>query len=140
MAAEQQQIESLPPDVLQDVDQQVFKDAYCVTNSEAAFLLMQYMSVNKERHGPAWQPPAVVKKTKDYVDKFAQTRNEENMKRLREELANKGLKDFELALISNLMPETADEAMALIPTLKERFTEEQLTPVIDEMALLRDFQ
>ena len=60
----------------------VFKDAHVLTNTEMS-LLLNMAIVKKRERNPHFEMPAVMKKTKDYVDKFGQGRNEESAREIR---------------------------------------------------------
>ena len=68
-------------------------------------------------------------------------KNEEAMRALRIKLHEGNFKQHEISIISNAMPETAEEAMVLAPSLKdaERFpSEDNLQQVLDEIRHLRE--
>lgn len=48
-------------------------------------------------------------------------------------LTRKALEEFELASLANLLPETAEEAKCLLPTLTEKFTDEELEVVLNDL-------
>ncbi|KAG2482607.1 hypothetical protein HYH03_018451 [Edaphochlamys debaryana] len=66
---------------------------------------------------PNFQPQPLVQKTLEYVEKFNCGNNPEAVQAMRQYIINFGLKGYEWGLIANLMPEDADEANKLIPTL-----------------------
>jgi hypothetical protein len=58
-----------------------------------------------------------------------------------------GLADFETAALANIMPQNADEARTLVPSLaargedgNERFSEEQIEALLNEMNNVRAFE
>ncbi|KAL5106921.1 DNA-directed RNA polymerase II subunit RPB4 [Taenia crassiceps] len=56
-------------------------------------------------------------------------------------LVQKHFHNFELAAIANLLPDTAEEARVLIPSLEgPRFPEEELQQILDEIQSKRSFQ
>ena len=57
-------------------------------------------------------------------------------------LTQRQLYDFETAAISNLKPVDFDEAKTLVPSLEsgERFDEQQIQQMLDDMANVRKFE
>jgi DNA-directed RNA polymerase subunit F len=55
-------------------------------------------------------------------------------------LTEKELEEFEIAALSNLCPETAEEAKSLIPSLAKRFDDEELQSVLNDLASFRRFE
>jgi len=56
------------------------------------------------------------------------------------DLEKKGLHYFEVAQLGNLLPETTEEAKALIPSLTEsKISTEQLSELLDELGAYRKF-
>lgn len=60
----------------------VFKGAHVLTNSEMRFLLNGHINAKKQKN-PAYEPPSVMQRTMDYVNKFACGKNEEVMREIR---------------------------------------------------------
>jgi DNA-directed RNA polymerase II subunit RPB4 len=81
-------------------------------------------------------------KTKKYVDRFGKLKDSKELvkdirKTLSKEIENgKTLHEFEIATISNLLPETFEEAKTLIPTLNS-FSEDKIQDLLDD---LKNFQ
>lgn len=51
-------------------------------------------------------------------------------------LKKKNLAEFEIASLANLLPETPEEAKALLPTLR-KFDDDELQSILNELANLR---
>ena len=52
----------------------------------------------------------------------------------RRDIEKKGLQEFEVAQLGNLLPDSADEAKALIPSLvSSDITQEQLSDMLDQL-------
>ncbi|CAG5134042.1 unnamed protein product, partial [Candidula unifasciata] len=55
-------------------------------------------------------------------------------------LMQKKLHKFGLAQLANLCPETAEEAKSFIPSLDERFEDDELQQILDDIKTKRSFQ
>ncbi|VDQ15821.1 unnamed protein product [Trichobilharzia regenti] len=83
----------------------------------------------------------VFTKTLNYVTQFSKFNNRETIESVRNLLSQKRFHNFELAALANLLPDTAEESKALIPSLDSpRFTEEELQQLLDEIQSKRSFQ
>ncbi|THD22147.1 DNA-directed RNA polymerase II polypeptide [Fasciola gigantica] len=83
----------------------------------------------------------VFTKTLNYAAQFSKFSNRETIESVRALLSQKRLHSFELASVANLLPDTAEEAKALIPSLDcSRFTDEELQQLLDEIQSKRSFQ
>jgi hypothetical protein len=51
-------------------------------------------------------------------------------------LKKRNLAEFELASLANLLPETAEEAATLVPTLK-KLSEDELNQIVNDLMVLR---
>ena len=83
MAEHDELAEVLPPQEYAVVDKAIFRDAHALTNSEMNLILTGVMTAKREKQ-PNWQPPSVMQKTMDYTGKFANVRNTEALKAIRE--------------------------------------------------------
>ncbi|VDM31485.1 unnamed protein product [Hydatigera taeniaeformis] len=80
-------------------------------------------------------------KTYNYATQFSKFNNRETIESVRNLLVQKHFHNFELAAIANLLPDTAEEARVLIPSLEgPRFPEEELQQILDEIQSKRSFQ
>lgn len=93
----------------------------------------------------------VFTKTLDYVKRFNRYKNKTAVKEVRSYvipsehhcrtlthdlprvLTRKGLEEYEIASLANLAPENAEEAKTLIPSLKHKFTDEELDGVLNDL-------
>lgn len=107
---------ALPRAELEHADAKVFENAAVISNSEVATILGEYMRQRRETR-PNFTPQPLVQKTQDYVQKFNCGTNQEAVQAMRNYMETFGLKPFEWGLIANLMPEDAEEATKLIPSL-----------------------
>lgn len=62
--------------------------------------------------------------------------NKEKIHAVRRILSAKKLHKFELAQLANLCPETAEEAKTFIPSLENKFQDEELTEILNAMLSL----
>jgi DNA-directed RNA polymerase II subunit RPB4 len=108
-----------------------FINAMCLMNSEVAFLLekSQQTRDNEENLSESSQ---VFTKTLAYVNRFSKLKSYGIIKEIRNLLKKKNLKDFEIVSLVNLCPETTEEAVSLIPTLK-KLAEEDLKEILEDL-------
>eukprot|EP00798_Chlamydomonas_sp_ICE-L_P028199 gene28199-31295_t len=131
---------ALPPG--EDGGMDEFKEAYVLTNTEMSILL-NLTTAKKREKNPHFELDNVMKKTKEYVDKFGQGRNEESMREIRRILLENGFKEFEIGIIANVMPESVEEATVILPSLKDpsRFpNEDHIQDVLSNIMRYRAFQ
>ncbi|GAA6016838.1 hypothetical protein JCM11491_001823 [Sporobolomyces phaffii] len=81
---------------------------------------------------------SVFKKTQDYVDTFARFPTPEVSDAVRTQLPEDQLKFYEIAQLINLCPADAEEAKALIPSIK--LDDEVLQGYLTDLALIRKNQ
>lgn len=62
--------------------------------------------------------------------------NKEKIHAVRRILSTKKLHKFELAQLANLCPESAEEAKAFIPSLENKFQDDELTEILNAMLSL----
>ncbi|CAL8092486.1 unnamed protein product [Calicophoron daubneyi] len=83
----------------------------------------------------------VFTKTLNYATQLSKFNNRETIESVRSLLSQKRFHAFELSALANLLPDTAEEAKALIPSLdSSRFTDEELQQLLDEIQSKRSFQ
>ena len=82
----------------------------------------------------------VFAKTLNYTQRFSRFKNRETIASVRSLLVQKKLHRFELAQIGNLIPESAEEAKGLIPSLEDRYCDEDLAQILEDIATKRSFQ
>ncbi|KAF8067144.1 Polr2d [Scenedesmus sp. PABB004] len=91
-----------------------------------------------------WAPPPLAAKAMEYLDRVeakAHTANADTVARVREVVQGAAIHEFEMALLANLVPETAEDAMALVPSLNDaRFADNPaaLQNVLDEIITLKE--
>lgn len=118
------------------------KEAQPLTNQEVAILLERYRQSNVGTT-PGWCPPPMVSKTQAYLEQVAggAGKNEEAATAIRERLNELNIDGVEMCLLANLMPENAEEAYALVPSLKrkEGLTQSDLEGLLEELHSYRTF-
>lgn len=109
---------ALPKSELETADADVFSRAAVISNSEVLTMLQEYQKQRREQN-PAFVMPPLVQKTFEYVQKFKCSDNPAAMATLRQLCEQNGLRGYEWGLVANLIPETAEEAIALMPSLQD---------------------
>lgn len=131
---------SVPLEEEASADAAVFNDADVLTNAEVKFLFDSYLE-GKKNSTPNFVPPVTLKKTKDYVERFSTINNQVAAVEIRKQLETHNLKKYELAALVNLAPETVEEAVTLIPSLKDgRFEEADVENILNEMIMYRTWE
>ncbi|XP_067950910.1 DNA-directed RNA polymerase II subunit RPB4-like [Watersipora subatra] len=115
-----------------------FENAETLLVSEVNMLLEHRQKQNEEAEEEQ-ELSKVFMKTLNYAQRFSKYKNRETISAIRV-LLQKRFHKFELAAIANLAPETAEEAKTLIPSLEERFLDEDLQPILDDIKSKRSFQ
>jgi len=117
---------------------QFFSDQKAMTISEVAIALEQYTQERMLRD-PSYQPNILVAKTLEYTNTIATNKNADTVRKIRSVLAEAGMTEHELAMVANLQLQTAEEAKKLIPTLTDRFTDDDLNKILLEVENYREF-
>ncbi|GAB5370488.1 hypothetical protein AAMO2058_001497500 [Amorphochlora amoebiformis] len=113
-----------------------FKDARCLWNAEVAIIL----EATVKKAGNKLKSLAMIEETLNYVNKFKNFKTKpavtEARKFATEEMKKDIIEEFEMAVINNCGIFTAEEAMELIPTLNDKFSNRQheLQDFLDELA------
>ncbi|KAF7495852.1 DNA-directed RNA polymerase II subunit Rpb4 [Sarcoptes scabiei] len=116
-----------------------FENAETLMISEVN-LLLQYRIKQNEKAEEEQEFSEVFTKTLNYTTRFSRFNNRDAVSTIRQMLAQKKLHKFELAQIANLAPEAPDEAKGLIPSLEGRFTDEELSQMLDDIQVQRSMQ
>mmetsp|Transcript_40951 Transcript_40951/g.36133 ORF Transcript_40951/g.36133 Transcript_40951/m.36133 type:complete len:215 (+) Transcript_40951:104-748(+) len=114
-----------------------FENAHPLWNAEVSFILEKYLeSHNNQRSNPQ---NSMIQRTLEYVRKLNNYSTAQNSQAARD-LMKKGDKftDYESALINNLNIASVDEAITLIPSLKDKFPNTEILQT--RLAHLQDFQ
>ncbi|KAI8464190.1 MAG: HRDC-like protein [Monoraphidium minutum] len=127
---------------LKDASIQGVKHAEPLTNQEVSILLDRYRHSNQQST-PGFCPPPMVTKTQAYLDQVAGAvgKNAEAAQAIRDRLVEHGIEGVEMALLANLMPETAEEAYAMVPSLKrkEGLSQPELQELLEQLHSFRQF-
>ena len=78
----------------------------------------------------------VFNKTLSYCQTFSKYSTKENMQAVRQLLTmqpSQPLHKFELAQLGNLVPDSAEDARALIPSIQHKLTDEELEQLLDDL-------
>lgn len=116
-----------------------FENAETLLLSEVN-LLLQHRIKQNENAEEEQELSEVFNKTHNYTTRFSRFNNRDTITTIRQILSQKKLHKFELAQIANLAPEVPEEAKGLIPSLEGRFTDEELTIMLDDIQTQRSIQ
>ncbi|MCL7032225.1 hypothetical protein MKW94_005504 [Papaver nudicaule] len=121
-----------------------FLKAKCLMNCEVALILdRKYDQLQAMSGDPMGRVSQVFDKSHQYVKRFSRYKNADAVGQVREVLSRYRLAEFELCVLGNLCPETAEEAKAVVPsiTTKERgCTDENIEKVLGDVSLIRKFE
>mmetsp|Transcript_8338 Transcript_8338/g.9294 ORF Transcript_8338/g.9294 Transcript_8338/m.9294 type:complete len:133 (+) Transcript_8338:570-968(+) len=112
-----------------------FLNAEPLLISEVAILFEHRLDTTDENFGD------VFGKTYEYVAQFGRYKDKEVVEEIRKALLrfSDKLAPFEIVQLGNLCPETEDEAVSLIPSLKDKVDTIDLNEVLAELAKYRKF-
>jgi len=116
-----------------------FANADTLLNSEV-HMLLEHRKQSNENTEDEQELSEVFAKTLNYTQRFSRFKNRETIASVRSLLVQKKLHRFELAQIGNLIPESAEEAKGLIPSLEDRYCDEDLAQILEDIATKRSFQ
>ncbi|XP_076883922.1 DNA-directed RNA polymerase II subunit 4-like [Bidens hawaiensis] len=90
-------------------------------NCEVSLILEhKYEQLQEMPEDPLNQVSQVFKKSLQYVKHFSRYKNPDTVRQIRELLSRYQLAEFELCVLGNLCPETVEEAIAMVPSIKSR--------------------
>uniref|UniRef100_A0A1I7YCN6 RPOL4c domain-containing protein n=1 Tax=Steinernema glaseri TaxID=37863 RepID=A0A1I7YCN6_9BILA len=116
------------------------RDCDVLMTSEV-FLLLEHRRQQSEAKEDIEEMSEVFVKTLDYTRRFSKFKSRESIRAVRAIFIDKPfLHKFELTQITNLCPETAEEAKALIPSLEGKIADEELDEMLRELAAKKTFQ
>ncbi|KAH9718278.1 DNA-directed RNA polymerase II subunit 4 [Citrus sinensis] len=96
-----------------------FLKAKCLMNCEVAIILHhKYEQLQQTSDDPMNQVSQVFEKSLQYVKRFSRYKNPDAVRQVREILSRYQLAEFELCVLGNLCPETVEEAIAMVPSIK----------------------
>ncbi|KAH9288405.1 hypothetical protein KI387_032522, partial [Taxus chinensis] len=96
-----------------------FLKAKCLMNAEVALILeKKFDQLQQASEDASSQVSQVFERSLHYVTRFSRYKNPDAVKQVRDVLSRHALSEFELCVIGNLCPDTAEEAKAMVPSLK----------------------
>ncbi|KAH7516612.1 hypothetical protein FEM48_Zijuj10G0153500 [Ziziphus jujuba var. spinosa] len=100
-----------------------FLKAKCLMNCEVSLILEhKYEQLRQTSEDPMNQVSQVFEKSLQYVKRFSRYKNPDAVRQVREILSRYQLAEFELCVLGNLCPETVEEAIAMVPSIKVFYT------------------
>ncbi|CAA0824343.1 DNA-directed RNA polymerase II subunit 4 [Striga hermonthica] len=121
-----------------------FLKAKCLMNSEVALILEhKYDQLQHTMDDPLNQMSQVFEKSLQYVKRFSRYKNNDAVRQVREILSRYQLAEFELCVLGNLCPETVEEAIAMVPSIKTRgraHDDEAIEKMLHDLALIKKFE
>lgn len=121
-----------------------FLKAKCLMNCEVAMILEHRLEQAQQlSEDPMNQMSQVFEKSLHYVKRFSRYKNPDAVRQVREVLSRYQLAEFELCVLGNMCPETVEEAVALVPTLKDKsrgLDDEAIEKMLNELALIKKFE
>lgn len=110
----------------------VEQDAQPIFLAEVAHLLRLQVDAKTNQGYTEINP--VLKKSLEYADKFGHISRTEDAIAIRTQLMTvPGIHPFEVAQIASLLPKDAEEAKAIIPSLKDRYEDDELNDMITNL-------
>uniref|UniRef100_A0AC35UIJ5 RPOL4c domain-containing protein n=1 Tax=Rhabditophanes sp. KR3021 TaxID=114890 RepID=A0AC35UIJ5_9BILA len=105
------------------------------------FMLLDHRRQQSEQKEEIDEMSAVFIKTLDYTRRFNKFKNRETIRAVRTLFQGKNqIHKFELAQLSNLLPETPEEAKSLIPSLENKVSDELVDELLKELIHKKSFQ
>ncbi|KAF7822152.1 DNA-directed RNA polymerase II subunit 4 [Senna tora] len=120
-----------------------FEKAKCLMNSEVALLLEHKFEQFKHMSEDSInQAPQVFDKSLQYVKRFSRFSNQDAIKQVREVLSRYQLAEYELAVLGNLCPESVEEALSVVPTLKAkgRLDTDAIEKLLNDLLMIKKFE
>ncbi|XP_042493643.1 DNA-directed RNA polymerase II subunit 4 [Macadamia integrifolia] len=121
-----------------------FLKAKCLMNCEVALILdRKYEQLQQMSDDPMNQISQVFEKSLQYVKRFSRYKNPDAVRQVREILSRYQLAEFELCVLGNLCPETVEEAIAMVPSIKTRgrgLDDEAIEKMLNDLSLIKKFE
>ncbi|KAL9462165.1 hypothetical protein AB3S75_000213 [Citrus x aurantiifolia] len=121
-----------------------FLKAKCLMNCEVAIILdHKYEQLQQTSDDPMNQVSQVFEKSLQYVKRFSRYKNSDAVRQVREILSRYQLAEFELCVLGNLCPETVEEAIAMVPSIKTRgraHDDEAIEKMLNDLSLIKKFE
>ncbi|KAL9228278.1 hypothetical protein vseg_003874 [Gypsophila vaccaria] len=120
-----------------------FMKEKCLMNGEVALILERRLEQMQQLSEDAINGmPQVFEKSLHYVKKFSRYKNPDAVRQVREILTRHQLAEFELAVLGNLCPETVEEAISMVPSLKDKgrnISDDSIDKMLNDLALVKKF-
>ncbi|XP_071735442.1 DNA-directed RNA polymerase II subunit 4 [Rutidosis leptorrhynchoides] len=121
-----------------------FLKAKCLMNCEVSLILEhKFEQLQQMSDDPMNQVSQVFEKSLQYVKRFSRYKNPDAVRQVRELLSRYQLAEFELCVLGNLCPETVEEAIAMVPSIKSRgrgHDDEAIEKMLNDMSLIKKFE
>ncbi|CAL9081985.1 unnamed protein product, partial [Musa acuminata var. zebrina] len=123
-----------------------FLKAKCLMNCEVARILdHKYDQLQQTSDDPTNQISQVFEKSMQYVKRFSRYKNPDAVRQVREVLSRYKLAEFELCVLGNLCPETVEEAIAIVPSIKVRIKgrmleDDAIEKMLHDLSLIKKFE
>ncbi|KAL5705446.1 DNA-directed RNA polymerase II subunit 4 [Ranunculus cassubicifolius] len=121
-----------------------FLKAKCLMNCEVSLILdRKYEQFQQTSDDPMNQVSQVFEKSMQYVKRFSRYNNPESVRQVREILSRYQLAEFELCVLGNLCPETVEEAIAMVPSIKSRgrgLEDDAIEKMLHDLSLIKKFE
>ncbi|XP_020590851.1 DNA-directed RNA polymerase II subunit 4 isoform X2 [Phalaenopsis equestris] len=121
-----------------------FLKAKCLMNCEVALILDRRLEqLQQMSDDPTNQMSQVFEKSHQYVKRFSRYKNQDAVKQVREILSRNKLAEFELCVLGNLCPETVEEAIAMVPSLKTKgrsLEDDAIEKMLNDLSLIKKFE
>ncbi|XP_004288557.1 PREDICTED: DNA-directed RNA polymerase II subunit 4 [Fragaria vesca subsp. vesca] len=120
-----------------------FLKAKCLMNCEVSLILEhKFEQLQQMSDDPRNQVSQVFEKSLQYVKRFSRYKNADAVKQVREILSRYQLTEFELCVLGNLCPETVEEAIAMVPSIKAKgrvHDDEVIDKMLNDIAMIKKF-
>ncbi|KAK8499791.1 hypothetical protein V6N12_019782 [Hibiscus sabdariffa] len=121
-----------------------FLKAKCLMNCEVALILEhKYEQLQQMSDDPMNQVSQVFEKSLQYVKRFSRYKNPDAVRQVREILSRYRLAEFELCVLGNLCPETVEEAIAMVPSIKTKgraHDDDAIERMLNDLSLIKKFE
>ncbi|KAG0457006.1 hypothetical protein HPP92_021843 [Vanilla planifolia] len=121
-----------------------FLKAKCLMNCEVALILDRRLEqLQQMSDDPTSQMSQVFERSHQYVKRFSRYKNQDAVKQVREILSRNRLAEYELCVLGNLCPETVEEAIAMVPSLKTKgraLEDDAIEKMLNDLSLIKKFE
>ncbi|CAM8899825.1 unnamed protein product [Rhodiola kirilowii] len=121
-----------------------FLKAKYLMNCEVALILEhKFEQLQQIADDPMNQVSQVFEKSLQYVKRFSRYKNPDAVRQVREILSRHQLAEFELCVLGNLCPETLEEAIAMVPSIKAKGRsqdDDAIEKMLNDLSLIKKFE